>query len=143
VDPFRAVLRNYNVDLAVSAAKPSFDEVQFDYVRFPDAKGANSPNRAPKSLGPRHNGFLKKARDTLVRHNVSVAADLLTRSRIDMRSCDSRSIALNNGRELMPCVFGHGWHVFADYAFDKRQLGRKERWKRSYKKQRAHGTSTQ
>ncbi|SEB42097.1 putative glycoside hydrolase [Terriglobus roseus] len=35
-DPFRREVRDYNIAIAVEAAKAGFDEVQFDYVRFPD-----------------------------------------------------------------------------------------------------------
>jgi hypothetical protein len=38
-DPFNAEVRDYNIDVAVEAAKAGFDEIQFDYVRFPDARG--------------------------------------------------------------------------------------------------------
>ena len=40
-DPFQAAVRSYNVALAVDAAKAGFDEIEFDYVRFPDAKGVS------------------------------------------------------------------------------------------------------
>src|SRR5205814_6246869 len=35
VDPFREEVWNYNVALAQEAVRKGFDEVQFDYVRFP------------------------------------------------------------------------------------------------------------
>jgi len=37
-DPFSEEVRDYNIDVAVEAAKAGFDEIQFDYVRFPDAR---------------------------------------------------------------------------------------------------------
>lgn len=47
VDPFRQEVRDYNTDLAVEAADLGFDEVQFDYVRFPtDPSSATSVNAA-------------------------------------------------------------------------------------------------
>lgn len=47
VDPFRQEVRDYNADLAVEAAELGFDEVQFDYVRFPtDPSSATSVNAA-------------------------------------------------------------------------------------------------
>lgn len=36
VDPFHPLARQYNIDIAKEAAKKGFDEIQFDYVRFPD-----------------------------------------------------------------------------------------------------------
>ena len=35
VDPYRRELWDYNLDIAVRAAEAGFDEIQFDYVRFP------------------------------------------------------------------------------------------------------------
>ena len=35
-DPFRREVREYNIAIAKEAAQAGFDEVQFDYVRFPD-----------------------------------------------------------------------------------------------------------
>src|SRR5690606_8909825 len=39
VDPFRTEAWDYNIALAAEAARMGFDEIQFDYVRFPDAVG--------------------------------------------------------------------------------------------------------
>lgn len=36
VDPYIEQVRAYNIDIAKEAAQLGFDEVQFDYVRFPD-----------------------------------------------------------------------------------------------------------
>ena len=38
-DPFRKEVWDYNIALALEAAEHGFDEIQFDYVRFPDARG--------------------------------------------------------------------------------------------------------
>ena len=35
-DPFSQVAWDYNIRIAVEAAKAGFDEIEFDYVRFPD-----------------------------------------------------------------------------------------------------------
>src|SRR5512135_157702 len=35
-DPFNRTVWDYNIDLAVEAARAGFDEIQFDYARFPD-----------------------------------------------------------------------------------------------------------
>ena len=42
VDPFRAEVWDYNVALAREAAERGFDEVQFDYVRFPTDPGTST-----------------------------------------------------------------------------------------------------
>lgn len=35
VDPYRREIWDYNLDLAFAAARAGFDEIQFDYIRFP------------------------------------------------------------------------------------------------------------
>lgn len=76
-DPFFAEVRNYNTDLGVAAAKAGFDEVEFDYVRFPDAKGvefseASTGESRPKAI----DAFLSEAREKLVPYNVFLSADV-------------------------------------------------------------------
>lgn len=76
-DPFLADVRTYNIDLAVDAAQAGFDEIQFDYVRFPDARGVefSQPDTVvsrPKAI----TAFLTEARDRLVPFNVFLAADV-------------------------------------------------------------------
>lgn len=77
VDPFLPEVRNYNIDLAVTAAKAGFDEIQFDYVRFPDAKGVEFSQLSTEESRTRAiTEFLKQARDRLVPYNVFLAADV-------------------------------------------------------------------
>jgi hypothetical protein len=38
-DPLKKEVWDYNIAVAVEAAQYGFDEIQFDYVRFPDARG--------------------------------------------------------------------------------------------------------
>jgi hypothetical protein len=77
VDPSRKEVWDYNIDLAVEAAQNGFDEIQFDYVRFPDKKGlkftiqSTEENRT-KSIS----GFLKEARRRLAPYNVFLSADI-------------------------------------------------------------------
>ena len=76
-DPFLPEVRNYNIDLAVDAAKAGFDEIQFDYVRFPDAKGVQFSQPSTVESRPKAiTGFLTQARDRLVPYNVFLAADV-------------------------------------------------------------------
>src|SRR2546427_2207371 len=80
VDPFREEVWRYNVAIAPEAAKRGFDEIQFDYVRFPtDGKlGAAkyaSPNNKETRL-PAIAGFLGLARRELGPLGVYVAADV-------------------------------------------------------------------
>jgi hypothetical protein len=77
VDPFRHEVWAHNLDVAEEAARLGFDEVQFDYVRFPDAPGLrfSEPNtRANRTAAIV--GFLDAARARLAPYNVFVAADI-------------------------------------------------------------------
>lgn len=77
VDPFKKEVWDYNIDIAVEAAQHGFDEIQFDYVRFPDAIGLqfsmpNTEENRVKAIS----GFLTEARKRLVSYNVFLAADI-------------------------------------------------------------------
>jgi len=77
VDPFQKEVWDYNIDIAVEAAQHGFDEIQFDYVRFPDAIGfqfsmSNTEENRVKAIL----GFLTEARRRLVPYNVFLAADI-------------------------------------------------------------------
>jgi hypothetical protein len=77
-DPFQAEVRSYNIDLAVEAAKAGFDEIQFDYLRFPDSS-AELRLAKPSNAGTRVQaiaGFLAQARRQLLPYNVYLAADV-------------------------------------------------------------------
>lgn len=76
-DPFLPDVRSYNIALAIDAAKAGFDEIEFDYVRFPDAKGVifsqpSTDTSRPKAI----TDFLKEAHDKLVPFNVFLSADV-------------------------------------------------------------------
>ena len=76
-DPFLDDVRSYNISLAVDAAKAGFDEIQFDYVRFPDAKGVEFSQPSTEESRPKTiTGFLKQAREKLVPYNVFLSADV-------------------------------------------------------------------
>ena len=78
VDPFRVEVWDYNIDLAVEAAQLGFDEIQFDYLRFPDFSGRLGLSR-PSTEANRLTaiaGFLAEARKRLIPYNVFLAADI-------------------------------------------------------------------
>jgi hypothetical protein len=80
VDPFQEEVWDYNIALAKEALRRGFDEVQFDYVRFPtDGKlGAakySKPNTKDTRL-PAIAGFLAKARREIGAAGGFLAADL-------------------------------------------------------------------
>jgi hypothetical protein len=77
-DPTQPEVRAYNVAIGVEAAKAGFDEVQYDYVRFPDA--ATKMNfHGPTDEASRVatiTGFLKEAHAALAPYNVFHSADI-------------------------------------------------------------------
>jgi hypothetical protein len=77
VDPFKQEVWDYNIAVAREAAQSGFDEIQFDYVRFPDARGlvfskpSTEKNRVKAVLE-----FLQEAKIQLRPYNVFLAADI-------------------------------------------------------------------
>ncbi len=76
IDPSRREAWDYTLSVAEEAAAAGFDEIQFDYVRFPDAVGLTFANAADE------NGrvlaitdFLREARRRLTPYNVFTAMD--------------------------------------------------------------------
>jgi hypothetical protein len=80
VDPFREEVWNYNIAIGQEAIRRGFDEIQFDYVRFPtDGKLAAAKYAKPVSKEtrlPTIAAFLGKARRELGASGAFVAADL-------------------------------------------------------------------
>jgi len=77
VDPFRKEVWEYNIQIAVEAAQQGFDEIQFDYVRFPDSSSPRfSQASTEESRVKAVSGFLQQAYQRLLPYNVFVAADI-------------------------------------------------------------------
>ena len=77
VDPFRKEVWDYNIQIAVEAAKLGFDEIQFDYVRFPDSHSPRFSQPSTEEARVRAiTGFLQEARSKLAPYNVFTAADI-------------------------------------------------------------------
>lgn len=77
-DPFRAEVRSYNINLAVEAARAGVDEIQFDYLRFPDSSARltlSQPSTQANRIAAIA-GFLAEARQRLVPFNVFTSADI-------------------------------------------------------------------
>jgi hypothetical protein len=77
VDPFNKEVWDYNINIAMEAAQYGFDEIQFDYVRFPDASGLqfsmpNTEENRVKAVS----GFLMEARRRLIPYNVFLSGDI-------------------------------------------------------------------
>ena len=77
VDPSKKEVWDYVTNIAVEAAQNGFDEIQFDYVRFPDTKGlafsiANTEENRVNAI----TGFLSQAKKQLLPYNVFLSADI-------------------------------------------------------------------
>lgn len=80
VDPFQKEVWDYNLAIAVEAAKAGFDEVQFDYVRFPtdgriSAARYSQPNTSENRVKA-INTFLETTQKALQPYNVYFSADV-------------------------------------------------------------------
>ncbi|WP_296975656.1 putative glycoside hydrolase [Thermobacillus sp. ZCTH02-B1] len=92
VEPYLPEVREYNIAIAKEAASLGFDEIQFDYVRFPD--NGEAMDRAVRYRNPEGwtkreaiGRFLREARDQLHTSGAAVSADvfgLVTTARDDM-----------------------------------------------------------
>ncbi|MEW5978281.1 MAG: putative glycoside hydrolase [Acidobacteriota bacterium] len=80
VDPNRREVWEYNMAIAKEAAKAGFDEIQFDYVRFPtDGKISAASYAQPNTMENRVqtiNSFLKATYQALLPYNVYFSADV-------------------------------------------------------------------
>lgn len=83
VDPFNQWVQKYNIAAAKEAALAGFDEINFDYVRFPEGRrwGAYYTQYMLLHEGKRSDiiihDFLKDAYEALEPYNVNVSADIL------------------------------------------------------------------
>lgn len=77
IDPTVRAAWEHNYDVAEEAARMGFDEIQFDYLRFPDANGLRfrEPNTEANRVAA-ITGFLAGARERLRPYNVYLAADI-------------------------------------------------------------------
>ena len=80
-NPYNKESWNYPIEIAKEAAEIGFQEIQFDYIRFPSSEGKTSTivygfDRATKSKSDMINGFLEKAMKELKPYNVVVSADV-------------------------------------------------------------------
>jgi hypothetical protein len=77
VDPFKKEVWDYNIQIAIEAAQCGFDEIQFDYVRFPDAPDLQyfMPNTGENRIKA-ISDFLLEAKERLKPYNVFLSADI-------------------------------------------------------------------
>jgi hypothetical protein len=118
VDPFREENWDYIIAVAKEAALKGFDEIQFDYVRFPtDGKLAaarySQPNSAATRL-PAIAAFLAKARRELGPTGVFLGADIFGYTAFNANDTDigqrieEISVSLDY---LCPMVYPSGYHL--------------------------------
>lgn len=76
IDPFHKEAWDYAISIAEEAAAAGFDEIQFDYIRFPDATGvAFAQPTTEETRVAAITGFLREARRRLVPYNVFLSMD--------------------------------------------------------------------
>jgi hypothetical protein len=77
-DPTLKEVRDYNISIAAEVAQAGFDEIQFDYLRFPDAPHGIDFAKPTTELTRLKaiNDFLGEARHQLAPFNVYLAADI-------------------------------------------------------------------
>jgi hypothetical protein len=118
VDPFRTEVWDYNLAIAREAIRKGFDEVQFDYVRFPTdgklaaaryARANTKENRLPTIAG-----FLGRARTELGPLGAFVAADVFGYTAFNENDTDIgqriEELAPNLDY-ICPMVYPSGYHV--------------------------------
>jgi len=77
VDPFDERSHAYTIAIAEDAAKMGFDEINFDYIRFPARSGLKlSKKNNQKNRVAAIEQFLKSARTTLKKHDVFISVDV-------------------------------------------------------------------
>lgn len=79
LDPTDADARQYGIDIAVEACASGIDEIQFDYVRFPDSRRESATFDGgvdPETRLATITGFLIEAVDVLRPLGCAVAADI-------------------------------------------------------------------
>ncbi|HEV8471359.1 MAG TPA: putative glycoside hydrolase [Methylomirabilota bacterium] len=118
VDPFREEVWDYNIAIAKEAIERGFDEVQFDYVRFPtDGKLAAARYARPVSKEtrlPTIVAFLERARKELGARGAYVAADLFGYTAFNENDTDIGQRIEELAPHLdyiCPMVYPSGYHV--------------------------------
>jgi len=78
-DPYRTEVWDYVIDIASRAAAAGFDEIQFDYIRFPSDGPTRqcrySKEHTPASASAALRGFLTRARERLKPLGVKLSID--------------------------------------------------------------------
>ena len=117
VDPFREEVWAYNIALAREAVRRGFDEVQFDYVRFPtDGKLSAAKYAKPNSKEtrlPTIAAFLERARKEIGPMGAFVAADVFGYTAFNENDTDIGQRVEDLAPHLdyfSPMVYPSGYH---------------------------------
>jgi hypothetical protein len=77
VDPFDERSHKYTISIAQEAAKVGFDEINFDYIRFPAKKGLKLAKKSTQENRIKAiNDFLDLAQDRLKKYGVFISVDI-------------------------------------------------------------------
>ncbi|MBI2553269.1 MAG: putative glycoside hydrolase [Candidatus Rokubacteria bacterium] len=118
LDPFREEVWDYAIAVAREAAQKGFDEIQFDYVRFPtDGKLAAARYYQPNTRETRLRaiaGFLARARKELAPMGVFLAADIFGYTAFNENDTDIGQRVEDLAEHLdylSPMVYPSGYHL--------------------------------
>ncbi|MGX7108445.1 putative glycoside hydrolase [Facklamia miroungae] len=115
INPFLPEIWDYNITIAIEAAKLGFKDIQFDYVRFPEGFQTFSDQLDysignyqtyvtddPEKFGQERvyaiNDFLEEANDKLAPYGADVSADIFGYTAIAGDAPDVRGIGQNFGQ---------------------------------------------
>jgi hypothetical protein len=114
-DPFIKAVWDYNIAIAKIAAEVGFDEVQFDYVRFPDTRGVVFSRKATVESRTRAiTGFLEAAYKALRPYNVMVSADIFGYVPWNAKDTDigQQIVPITNAVDVVSLmVYPSGYHL--------------------------------
>ncbi len=124
VDPRAESAWVYNIDLATEACELGFDEIQFDYVRFPAGRTARVSGQLDLTQAERVGaieGFLAEARSSLESMGCAVSAAVfaIVVSVPNDQGLGQKPEELSRQLEALspmvyPSHYGEGWLGFAD-----------------------------
>ncbi|MDQ3866884.1 MAG: putative glycoside hydrolase [Actinomycetota bacterium] len=123
-NPYDRRVWDYNVDVAEGAARAGFDEIMFDYVRFPSdgpIHDAVFPGRGKQRMAPTIARFLAYARDRLNPVGVRVSASVFGLSATRNLGIGQRPVLLAPYLDVIypmvyPSHFGPGEYGIQDPA---------------------------
>jgi hypothetical protein len=118
VDPFREEVWDYNIAIAQEAVRKGFDEIQFDYVRFPTdgrlSAARYSKVNSKETRLPTIAGFLGRARQSLGPMGAFVGADVFGYTAFNENDTDigQRIEELAPHLDFIcPMVYPSGYHL--------------------------------